>query len=164
MLFIRIEFKINVYVCACILSCFSHVWLFETLWTLSHQTALSMEFSRQKYWNGLLCLPPGDLLDTGIKPMSLTSSALTDGFFTYVSIYIHIELSSLCYTAGSHYLPILYMAVCISWRRAWQPTPVFLPGESYGQRNMAGYSPWGCRVGHHWSDIACMHTAYIHQS
>ena len=27
-------------------------------------------------------------------------------------------------------------------RRAWQPTPVFLPGESYGQRSLAGYSPW----------------------
>ena len=31
----------------------------------------------------------------------------------------------------------------ISWRKAWQPTPVFLPGESYGQRSLAGYSPWG---------------------
>ena len=30
----------------------------------------------------------------------------------------------------------------ISWRWAWQPTPVFLPGESYGQRSMVGYSPW----------------------
>ena len=29
------------------------------------------------------------------------------------------------------------------WRRKWQPTPVFLPGESHGQRNLAGYSPWG---------------------
>ena len=29
------------------------------------------------------------------------------------------------------------------WRRAWQPNPVFLPGESYGQRSLAGYSPWG---------------------
>ena len=29
----------------------------------------------------------------------------------------------------------------IPWRRAWQPTPVFLPGESYGQRSLAGYSP-----------------------
>ena len=28
-----------------------------------------------------------------------------------------------------------------SWRRAWQPTPVFLPGESHGQRSLAGYSP-----------------------
>ena len=31
----------------------------------------------------------------------------------------------------------------ISWRRAWQPTPVFLPGESHGQRSLAGYSPQG---------------------
>ena len=29
------------------------------------------------------------------------------------------------------------------WRRAWQPTPVFLPEESHWQRSLAGYSPWG---------------------
>ena len=29
--------------------------------------------------------------------------------------------------------------------RAWQPTPVFLPGESHGWRSMVGYSPWGCK-------------------
>ena len=29
------------------------------------------------------------------------------------------------------------------WRRKWQPTPVFLPGESHGQRSLAGYSLWG---------------------
>ena len=33
----------------------------------------------------------------------------------------------------------------IPWRRAWQPTPVFLPRESHGQRSLAGSSPWGCR-------------------
>ena len=31
------------------------------------------------------------------------------------------------------------------WRRAWQPTPVFLPGESHRQRSLVGYSPWGCK-------------------
>ena len=31
----------------------------------------------------------------------------------------------------------------IPWRRKWQPTPVFMPGESHGQRSLAGYSPWG---------------------
>ena len=31
----------------------------------------------------------------------------------------------------------------IPWRRAWQPTPVFLPGESHEQRSLADYSPWG---------------------
>ena len=34
----------------------------------------------------------------------------------------------------------------ILWRRAWQPTPVFLPGESYGQRNLVGYSLQGHKV------------------
>ena len=33
----------------------------------------------------------------------------------------------------------------ISWRREWQPTPVFLPGESHGQRSLVGYSPWGSK-------------------
>ena len=36
----------------------------------------------------------------------------------------------------------------IPWSRKWQPTPVFLPGESPGQRSLAGYSPWVTRVGH----------------
>ena len=31
------------------------------------------------------------------------------------------------------------------WRRGWPPTLVFLPGESHGQRSLAGYSPWGCK-------------------
>ena len=31
------------------------------------------------------------------------------------------------------------------WRRKWQPTSVFLPGESHGQRNLVGYSPWGSK-------------------
>ena len=33
----------------------------------------------------------------------------------------------------------------IPWRRAWQPTPVFLPGEVHGHRNLGVYSPWGCK-------------------
>ena len=37
----------------------------------------------------------------------------------------------------------------VPWRRKWQPTPVFLPRKSHGQRSLVGYSPWGCkRVGH----------------
>ena len=31
----------------------------------------------------------------------------------------------------------------LQWRRKWQPTPLFQPGKSHGQRNLAGYSPWG---------------------
>ena len=33
----------------------------------------------------------------------------------------------------------------IPWRTKWQPTPVFLPGESHGRRSLVGCSPWGCK-------------------
>ena len=33
----------------------------------------------------------------------------------------------------------------IPWRKTWQPTPVFLPGESHGQRSLMGYGPEGCK-------------------
>ena len=36
-----------------------------------------------------------------------------------------------------------HLVVKMSWRRKWQPTPVFLPGESRGHRSLEGYSPWG---------------------
>ena len=63
----------------CMLSWFSHVWLFSTLWILAYQTPLSMGFSRHEYWTGLPCPPPGNLPDPGIKPASLMSPALHVG-------------------------------------------------------------------------------------
>ena len=68
--------------CACLLSCFSRVWPFATLWTIAHQVPLSMGFSRQEYWSVLPSLPPGDLPYPGIEPVSLMSPALASGFFT----------------------------------------------------------------------------------
>ena len=50
--------------------CFSHVLLFVILWTVAHQAPLSIGFSRQEYWSGLPCPPPGDLPNLGIKPKS----------------------------------------------------------------------------------------------
>ena len=41
-----------------------------------------MEFSREEYWSGLSCPPPGDLLNPGVEPMSLVSTARAAGFFT----------------------------------------------------------------------------------
>ena len=66
----------------CVLSRFSHVRLFATLWIVAHQAPLSMGFSRQEYWSGLLCPPPEGLPNPGIKPTSLTSPALACGFFS----------------------------------------------------------------------------------
>ena len=63
-------------VCVHSLSC---VCLFANLWTVAHQAPLSMGFPKQEYWSGLLFLPPGDLSNPGIKPMS---PALAGGYFT----------------------------------------------------------------------------------
>ena len=60
---------------ACMLSRFSRVRLFVTLWTIAKQAPLSMGFSRQEYWSELPCPPPGDLPETGIEPTSLALQA-----------------------------------------------------------------------------------------
>ena len=65
-----------------VLSQFSRVQLFATLWTIAHQAPLSMGFSRQEYWSELPCTSAGDLPDPGIKRVSLMSPALAGVFFT----------------------------------------------------------------------------------
>ena len=65
-----------------VLSGFSHVWLFATLWTIASQALLSMGFSRQEYWSVLPCSPPGNLPNPGVEPASLMSPAFAGGFFT----------------------------------------------------------------------------------
>ena len=67
--------------CACILSLFSCVQLFVTLWTVT-RFLCPWGFSRQEYWSGLPCLLPEDLPNPWIKPKFLISFALTDWFFT----------------------------------------------------------------------------------
>ena len=57
----RRAFQVTVH--TCMLSCISHVQLFVTPWTVARQAPLSMGFSRQEYWSGLLCSLPGDLPD-----------------------------------------------------------------------------------------------------
>ena len=54
-----------------------------------------------------------------------------------------------------------YNYIYIHWRRKWQPTPVFLPGESQGQRSLVGCRLWGHRVGHDWSDLTAAAALYI---
>ena len=79
----------------CALSRFSHVRLFETLWTVAHQAPLSMGFSRQEYWSGLPCPPPGDLPDPRTEPRSLLSPELAGRFFsTSTTLAVFIILFS----------------------------------------------------------------------
>ena len=67
---------------ACTLSHFSHVQLYVTLWTVACQAPQSMGFSRQEYWSGLPCPPPGNLLNSGVESMPLMPPELAGVFFT----------------------------------------------------------------------------------
>ena len=58
--------------CAYVPSRLSCVWLFAVLWTVAHQAPLSMRFTRQEYWSGLPCPPPGDLPSLGSDPSLLS--------------------------------------------------------------------------------------------
>ena len=73
----------------CVLSRFIHVWLLAILCTVVHQALLSMGFSRQEYWSGLPCPPPGDLSDPGMEPTSFMSLALAGEFFTSSATWEH---------------------------------------------------------------------------
>ena len=91
------------------LSHFNHVQLFATPWTVAHQVPLSMGFSRQGFWSGLPCLPPGDLPNPGIKFLSLMCPELAGGFFnTSVTLEAPYSLHSVNYSAS-----IQCMCVCV---------------------------------------------------
>ena len=66
--------------CVCVytsmLSCLTCIRLLATLRAVAGQAALSMGFSRQEHWRGLLCPPPGDLPDPDIEPVSPAAPAL----------------------------------------------------------------------------------------
>ena len=49
---------------------------------------------------------------------------------------------SVCNAGDTGYVGLIPGSGRVPWRREWQPTPVFLPGEFHGQRSLAGYSPW----------------------
>ena len=135
----------------CVLSYFSHVWLFETPWTTACQALLSMEFSRQEYWTELPFPLPGDLPYPGIEPMSLMSTALAGGFFITSALAWKIpwmeepgRLQSMgSLRVGLDWATSLSLFTFMHWRRKWEPTPVFLPGESQGRGSLVGCCLWG---------------------
>ena len=67
--------------------CFSHVQLFATLWTVTHQAPRSMGFSMLEYWSGLPCHPSGDLPHPGVQPAFPACPALAGRFFTISTIW-----------------------------------------------------------------------------
>ena len=125
-----------------------------------------MGFSRQEYWSGVPFPSPGDLPDPAIKPSSpalqadslpfelpgnLNTSQVTGFPFEFLIFKFGASEESEAFQVA----PVVKNPPAnagdirgfdrwvgkIPWRRAWQPTPVFLPGESHGQRSLAGSSP-----------------------
>ena len=107
--------------------------------TLAYQASLFLGFSRQEYCSTLPCPLPGDLPDLGIRLASLTSPALTGGFFPTSAIWEpQLSSSNPYFPSGSNSkestcnagdLGLISGSGKIPWRRKWQPTPVFLLGN-----------------------------------
>ena len=103
---------------------FSHVQPLSTLWTAARQALLSMGFSRQEYWSGLPCPPPGDLPNPGIAlqtnswPLSHWRSPI---YFiesvnsVYMSIPVHPTSSLAPWNPYICSLP-LYLYFCLAKR------------------------------------------------
>ena len=72
---------------------------------------------------------------TRLKQLSMHSCS------NLACMHAAIKNKCQCWRAKRHWFDCCVGT--IPWRRKWQPTPVFLPGKSYGQRSLAGYSPWG---------------------
>ena len=91
------------------LSRFSHVQFFVTPWTIAHQAPLSMGFSRQEYWSGLLFPTPEDLPDSGLKPVFPAAPALAGGFFTISATWEVLYL----YSCLNRYVCTVCVCVCV---------------------------------------------------
>ena len=98
-------------------------------WTAAYQAPPSMGFSRQEYWSGVpLPSPIHSLLFLTTKLYIVTTASSGK--------------ESICQCRRCGFDPWVGK---IAWGRKWQPTAVLLPGKSYGQRSLVGYSPRGCR-------------------
>ena len=92
--------------CVCAKS-LGHVYLLATVWTIDCHAPLSMGFSRQVYWSGLLCPPLEDLPDSGIEPMPLMSPEMAGGILSLVSpgkppnMYISTKVNKNSFQKGT---------------------------------------------------------------
>ena len=120
-------------------------------------------FSRQEYWRGLPFPSPGDPPNTWIEPRS--HALQVDSLVGSLGLgKTFLEQRQLSQNPGDSRLQVGVVVKNppantgdirdldsvpgsgrFSWRRAWQPTPIFLPGKTHGQRSLAGCSPWGHR-------------------
>ena len=109
----------------------SHLWVFETPWTVAHQCSLSITISLNL-----------------LKLMSIVEKAMAPHSSTLAWKIPLTEEPGRLQTMGSlrvrqDWMTSLSLFTFMHRRRNWQPTPVFLPGESQGQRSPGGCHLWG---------------------
>ena len=111
-----------------------------------NRPAVSSSWVYPRSWNYWLFWQPSE------KAMATHSSTLAwkIPWAEEPGAAFHGVTEELDTTERFHFLLFTFM----HWRRKWQPTPAFLPGESQGWRSLVGCCLWGCRVGHGWSDLA----------
>ena len=68
--------------------------------------------------------------------LSLTNNNCNQIYFRYIAIFVHVYMHTYIHPRLDPWVRK------IPWRRAWQPTSIFLSGEFHAQRNLVGYSPW----------------------
>ena len=98
-----------------LLSCFTHVWLAETPWTVACQAPLSVGFSRQEYWSGLSCPPPGALPSQESnqhllcllhrQSFSRSLPSVSVSFFLYLYIYTHTHTHTHIQSSVNFFAP-----------------------------------------------------------
>ena len=120
---------------ACVLCCFSCVRLFATLWTIAQQALLSMGFSRQEYWSGLPCPPPGIFPTQGSNPHLLGlrhwqagSPQRTMRWLNVISNSTDVSLSKLRETVKDRevcHAAVQGVAKSLIWLSDWTTTTLF---------------------------------------
>ena len=121
------------------------VWLFGTLWTTAHQASLSITNSQSLLKLMFIkSVMPSTTSSSGISLYCLQSfqplRCFESQFFESGGQSIGTSASALVLPMNIHnWFPLGWT----DWRRQWQPTPVFLPGESQGRRSLVGCRLWG---------------------
>ena len=160
-----------------VLSCFSHVQLFVTLWTAVHLAALSIGFSRQEYWGRLPYPSPGDLPDSRTEPATsafvvelFTTSATWEAqsYYHWQAINNAVHLNCCCslLVLRDNEFVIVLLLIYIHWNL----------GRCAGEKAMAPHSstlawkiPWteepgrlqsmgSLRLGHDWATSLSLFT------
>ena len=111
------------------LSHFSRVCLFATLWTIAHQAPLSVGFSRQEYWSGLPCLLPGDLPDPGDQ----TCSSCIGRWVPYHQCHLKPNLPPLRGVQSSRNFSILSLYI--------DHIPTFKSPDKWSEKNQNWHGP-----------------------